>query len=195
MEDGRRKGNKRLISDIGKLIRRTSEGRYYHKILVVHAALTGISVRKTSKFFGDAPRTIEKWIQTARESGLEGLRDRKRSGRPSRIPPEIMEELNEELCRPPLQLGYTEKSWNGPLLRIHLRQKYGVKLGLRQCERKLQRLRSSPERKKQSEPSQIAIMDHLRGDKDKDGIRLTQEPKRHGKVDLFPISDDNGWDF
>ena len=60
------------------------------------------------------------------EGGLDGLQDRPRSGRPSRVTPAYRRELREALKRGPPAYGYLFTVWSLPRLNTHLKAKTGL---------------------------------------------------------------------
>jgi transposase len=69
------------------------------------------------------------------DSGFSGLREGPREGRPRRLDDRTWEKVERDLRVHPRDLGYNHNLWDGRLLAHHLRQKYQVSLGTRQCQR------------------------------------------------------------
>ena len=124
-----------FISAIKDEISRRPEGRYFHRLHVVLHVLQGTSTYKASSLYGDSPRTIQYWIQRLISRGLAGLWDKERPGRPSQLSQSDHKKLRKEIRRSPRELGYEQNIWDGPLLSYHLKRRYSVKLGIRQCQR------------------------------------------------------------
>lgn len=116
-------------------ISRSAEARYDHRLHGVLMVSKGISCYEVGDILGHSPRTIEYWVKRFEAKGFAGLQEKPRSGRPSRIDDEIMERVGKDLRQCPRELGYTQNSWDGILLSHHLAQAYGVKIGVRQCQR------------------------------------------------------------
>jgi transposase len=72
------------------------------------------------------------------------LREGPRPGRPRRLAAPAWTKAAQDLQASPRALGYESEAWDGGLLAQHFRQVYGVQLGLRQCQRILQRLGMRP---------------------------------------------------
>jgi transposase len=114
---------------------RSEESRYNHRLHVVLLISEGFSCHEVSKMLGDSPRIIEYWINDFNEKGFAGLREQKRSGRPSVVDKTIIDDLNSDLRHNPTFFGYAQNLWDGKMLSFHLENKYGIKLGVRQCQR------------------------------------------------------------
>jgi transposase len=113
----------------------TPQGRYYHRLHVVLLVLRGYSCYEAARVYGDSPRSVQYWMHRLTSHGLAGLKEGDRPGRPSRLSQSEKDRLREELKASPRTLGYDQNLWDGKLLSHHLDMRYGVDLGVRQCQR------------------------------------------------------------
>ena len=109
-----------------------------HGILLV---AKGRNCYEVAEILGHSPTTIESWVHLFNDRGFEGLHDETRSGRPSRIPESMVEEIDKDLRRNPEELGYPQNLWDGKLLSHHLNTKYSLSIGVRQAQRFFHKLR------------------------------------------------------
>jgi transposase len=116
-------------------IARSEDSRYDHRLHGVLLVCQGLSCPEVSKILGDSPRIIEYWVKDFNEKGFEGLREEKRSGRPSVINGIVLSNIDSDLRQKPTSFGYTQNLWDGKMLSHHLKEKYDIKLGVRQCQR------------------------------------------------------------
>lgn len=116
-------------------ISRTQQGRYFHRLHVVLYVLKGASSYEAAHFYGHSPRTIQYWVRRLLTTGLAGLWDGEHTGRPSRLSQSDQKKLRNAIRRSPRELGYDQNLWDGPLLSHHIKEHYGVTLGVRQCQR------------------------------------------------------------
>ena len=114
---------------------RSDESRYDHRLHGVLLVCQGSSCYEVAEWFGEHPSTIERWVHRFEERGFSGLREGPREGRPCRLAERDWEKLERELRRHPRDLGYGQNLWDGKLLSHHLRQRYAIALGVRQCQR------------------------------------------------------------
>jgi transposase len=121
-------------------ISRSEDSRYDHRLHGLLLVCQGLSCPDVSKILGDSPRIIEYWVNDFNEKGFEGLREEKRSGRPSVIDGIILNNIDSDLRQNPNSFGYAQNLWDGKMLSHHLKEKYGIKLGVRQCQRLFNRL-------------------------------------------------------
>ncbi len=115
-------------------IRRSEESRYDHRLHGVLLIAQGMSCPEVSRLLGDSPRTVEYWVRRFEERGLSGLVEGERSGRPRRLNDKQLEEINSVLRQPPESLGIPRGFWDGKGLVAFIKKRYGVTLGVRQCQ-------------------------------------------------------------
>jgi transposase len=135
-----------FVSAIKDEISRTPQGRYFHRLHVILHVLQGASTYEAAQIYGDSPRSVQYWIQRLLASGLPGLWDGDRPGRPAQICPYHKDKVRKEIRRSPRNFGYDQNLWDGPLLSHHLKKKYNITLGVRQCQRLFHQLGFSLQR-------------------------------------------------
>jgi len=131
-----------LNSAVRNEVRLTNSNRFLHRLHCVKLVKNGCKVPQVSEWFGEHTRTIQRWVKSADNDGVEGLRDNKRIGRPTSILDSQKIFLRQDVNKLPNEIGYKEKKWSGKLLKFHLENYYHVELGLRQCQRLLSDLRT-----------------------------------------------------
>ena len=115
-------------------IRRSEESRYDHRLHGVLLVAQGMSCPEVGRLLGDAPRTVEYWVRRFEDKGLAGLVEGERSGRPRRLTDKQLEEINLVLRQPPESVGITRGLWDGKGMAAFIKKRYGVDLGVRQCQ-------------------------------------------------------------
>jgi len=116
-------------------IQRSDESRYDHRLHGLLLVTGGQSCRQVAHLFGENPRTVQRWVKTFEARGFDGLRDGERPGRPRTLSVEQWEAVEKDLRARPDAFGLAGHLWDGRLLSEHLRRHYGVRLGVRQCQR------------------------------------------------------------
>jgi transposase len=116
-------------------ISRSEDSRYDHRLHGLLLVCQGFSCPEVSDILGDSPRIIEYWVNDFNDNGFAGLREGKRTGRPSSIDGAILSNIDSDLRQNPYYFGYTQNLWDGKMLSHHLKEKYDIKLGVRQCQR------------------------------------------------------------
>ena len=121
-------------------IRRSPESRYDHRLHGVLLVAQGMRCPEVARLLGDAPRTVEYWVHRFEEEGLAGLVEGERSGRPARLSEEQLVQIGLALRQPPSAKGLAGSLWDGKALSSYLEQRWGVSLGVRQCQRLFRQL-------------------------------------------------------
>ena len=119
-------------------IRRNDEARYDHRLHALLLVAQGMSCRQTAQLLGDAPRTIAYWVNRFEQEGFAGLVDLERPGRPCRLNNEQLAELEFVLRGEPRACGL-QGLWDGKTLSAFVEQRWGILLGVRQCQRLFRR--------------------------------------------------------
>ena len=128
---------RKLITDAASM---SEAQRFLHRLHCVLLVSVGRSCYEVAAWFGEDPRTIERWVHAHEQDRVSGLQDHHGGGRPARLSLEQARILAQEVGRSPLGYGYDEAKWNGRLLERHLETRYGVHLSVRQCQRILRTL-------------------------------------------------------
>lgn len=112
-------------------IQSSRESRFYHRLHGVLLTQRLRSCARAAALLGEAPRTVEYWVQRFKTRGVEGLADRDRPGRPRKLSTEELELVKCETSR---------SGWNGRELQEFVRLRFGKSFSLRQAQRLLHRL-------------------------------------------------------
>jgi transposase len=121
-------------------IARTEESRYDHRLHGLLLVTAGQSCREVAELFGENATTVQRWVRRFEQGGLEGLRDGERPGRPRTLDAAQWRKLQTDLRKTPRDFGLAATLWDGPLLSEHLHRRFGVELGVRQCQRLFRRM-------------------------------------------------------
>ena len=141
-------------------IDRSEESRYDHRLHGLLLVASGRSCTEVGQLFGEEATTVQRWVHRFAQSGFAGLREGERPGRPRSLDERQWKRLARNLRRDPRSLGYAQNLWDGKLLAEHLKRRYGVSLGVRQCQRIFNQLgfrrRKPRPQLAQSEPEAVA---------------------------------------
>ena len=121
-------------------IRRSEDARYDHRLHGVLLVGQGLGCLETAQLLGQDPVSVQRWVHRFNRSGFAGLHEGERPGRPTCLSARQWEELERDLRRAPREWGYAQNLWDGKLLAHHLALRFGVRLGVRQCQRIFGRL-------------------------------------------------------
>jgi len=132
--------NAQLIREVIQAALKTScEPHFLHRLHCMLLIAEGQSCYEVARWFGEHPRTIERWVHALDLNGIEGLREHHAGGRPATLAGEQAQRFALDLQKPPNVSGYSKREWSGKLLAQHLAVNYGIKLSVRQCQRMLRR--------------------------------------------------------
>jgi transposase len=148
-------------------IARSDESRYDHRLHGLLLLSSGQSCQQIANLFGEDRRTVQRWVKRFEQEGLEGMRDSQRSGRPACLDAKQWTALGRDLRRSASDFGHPGHLWDGKLLSIHLKERYQITLGVRQCQRIFTqmgfRLRKPRPQVAQSDPTLVAAFKKTAG--------------------------------
>jgi transposase len=121
-------------------IRRSQNARYDHRLHAILLVAQGFSARQVAQMMGDSPRTVAYWVNNFLEEGLAGLTELERPGRPPRLSEEQVDEIEDALRMSPSACGLAGNLWDGKTLSAFIMQRWGIRLGVRQCQRLFRQL-------------------------------------------------------
>ena len=143
-------------------IGRSEESRYDHRLHGLLLVTAGQSCREVADLFGEDGTTVQRWVRRFEEGGLDALREGERAGRPRTLDSKQWRSLQGDLRKTPRDFGLPATLWDGPVLSEHLRRRYAVDLGVRQCQRLFRqmefRLRKPRPQVAQSDPLKVAAV-------------------------------------
>ena len=131
-----------LLSECKKLTSiKFRNSRFLLRMYCVLLVAQNCSCYQIAKWFGENPRTIERWVHKYHKFGIEGLRIEQKTGRPGKVGTRHIEQLIRDIADNPSIFGYEKQFWNGKLLKRHLEYHYRIELSERQCQRLLHTLK------------------------------------------------------
>jgi transposase len=116
-------------------VKTSCEQHFLHRLHCVLLVAESRSCYEVARWFGENPRTIQRWVHAFREDGMEGLRAHHAGGRCAKLTDKQMQHLMADLQKLPRVFGYREPEWKGRLLAQHVERNYGITLSVRQCQR------------------------------------------------------------
>ena len=105
---------------------RTTQARLRDRARICWLSSQGQSVAAIKTALGVADGTVRLWISRFNAEGLDGLRDRRRGGRPATYTPEQVGELVATSLTDPQALGLPFSSWTLDRLAAYLNEECGI---------------------------------------------------------------------
>ncbi|HEC15763.1 MAG TPA: transposase [Sedimenticola sp.] len=118
-------------------IRCSPELQQLHRLHCVLLVGEGFSCKDVAYWFGNSPRTLERWVHRFRKSGINGLTGEQRAGRPTILKRNQLRILQEDIDKGPDAFNYDQGQWDGKLLAAHIQTRFGLTLSVRHCQRLL----------------------------------------------------------
>ncbi len=97
------------------------------RLYAVYQVSLGQSSRKLESLYNTSFKQITNWVHRFEALGLDGLKDKPKSGRKPRLTEEQLKELSTVLQNNrPDEFGYNTATWNGPILKEYIEKHYNV---------------------------------------------------------------------
>ena len=128
------------ILEIQQELSKSPAARYYHRLHLVLLVVNGMPAREVAALYNESSSTLNHWTKKVLEEGSSALQDEVRSGRPSRLNEEQLQQLCKLLEQSPEDFGYDQVSWDGLVLSQYIQDHYAITLQVRQCQRLMRQL-------------------------------------------------------
>ena len=123
-----------LLLEQGKAIMSsTDESRYLFRVFAVNMVLSGTPASQVGASAGFTKAAVTGWVKTVDEHGFDALRPQRRTGRPSKLSDDQLKEIDAVIQADPRD--HDLKVWDGPSLSTYIKSRYGIDIGVRQCQR------------------------------------------------------------
>lgn len=97
--------------------------------------LSGWKSSQVAQLFGLTRWAVVKWIYKANQEGTESVKDRPRSGRPSKVDEGLRKELEGVLSRSPREFGIPRVRWDGIVVREYVKRFHRTTIHVRHAQR------------------------------------------------------------
>jgi transposase len=98
---------------------------------------------EVAALYGISRKTVTRWVNKINgdEKGdITALLDVPKPGRNTRMSKKLLASIDKVLMKPPGKAGIQEEKWTGAILSDYLKNKYGIELKIRMCQRWIRRL-------------------------------------------------------
>lgn len=137
------KNPKRIKELIYQYLNSSKEAKFIHRL---HGLLLIIdneenNCENVAGLFNNSPRTVSNWVHKInKENNIDVLKDKKKSGRKSKLNKEQEDFIKECLVKHPGEFGLNANIWSGKVLSHFMKKQFGIELKVRQCQRLFHKL-------------------------------------------------------
>jgi len=96
------------------------------RLYAVYQIAQGKDAKDLQDLYSTCHKSICNWVHRYNAEGIEGLKDRPRSGRPSFLSDSQKAELERVIQTSPLAYGYNTATWTGALVIDFIKNRFGV---------------------------------------------------------------------
>jgi transposase len=123
--------------------------RFENRKVIVEAIQCGERIDVVARMFKVSKRSIFFWLALYRQGGWDALREGKRTGRPTKVSPEVIEWLFAAICEnDPTQFKFEFFLWSLSVVRSLLLKQWNVTLSISGVSRLLAHMGLTPQRPK-----------------------------------------------
>lgn len=116
------------ISDLESLLNSNSDYIVGMRLMALIQIKRGMSSRQLEGLYYKSHSRYCIWVKRFNKFGLEGLRNKPKSGRKSKLSIEQKEKIKSILLEnKPEKYGYNSGFWNGPLMIDFIEKQFGIK--------------------------------------------------------------------
>ena len=112
---------------LDQAFRQETDPKYKDRIQIVRLANRGRLHKDIAADLATTPRSVQRWLHSYLDQGLDGLRPRKAKGRQPRIPAALADEIKRWIIEGPAQQGLDRANWTPEELADHLFKTTGIK--------------------------------------------------------------------
>jgi transposase len=131
------------LATLETVLKQTQETRVFRRAQAIREVVAGHHVSTVSATFHFTNSALRKWVQRFANSGVAGLVDRPRPGRPRKVTCALEQHLNRLVDQDPLQHGSRSSQWSCRELATVLAQHTGVQLGRESIRLVLKKMRAA----------------------------------------------------
>lgn len=113
--------------DIKQLLRKDEKYMIGVRLHAVYQIANGSVSRDLENMYNVSFKSVCNWVHEFNKNGIEGLKDKPKSGRKPQLAQEEFEAIKSVLLNEkPSDYNYNTATWTGPILIDYISKKYGV---------------------------------------------------------------------
>src|SRR5438093_10916837 len=115
-----------LPMNVDTQISLTREEMERRRLEAAQDLLNGLSQSKVARKFSVSRTTASRWCRALSNSGVDSLKRRKATGRPSRLTPEQLARVTEIYREKPMKYGFPDDQWTTARMATVIESQFGV---------------------------------------------------------------------
>jgi transposase len=114
------------VSTIKSQLRKDEKFSQGVRLYAIYQIRLGRMAEELEGLYNVSHKSICNWVHSYNRYGINGLKDKPRSGRPSRLDEEQQKKLKEAIMDKPEKFGYASGVWSGPIVIDYIENTFGV---------------------------------------------------------------------
>lgn len=99
------------------------------RIAVLQGVIDNVPIDQLSHRHKISRQGIYDLVARVNEKGITGVEETRRPGRPSGLTDDLAKDLKKQLVQAPINQGYRQSRWDGPLVRTYLKERHDINIG------------------------------------------------------------------
>jgi putative transposase len=112
------------LRDLENFYRKEKQSKIKERALIIISSLEGKTTREAGMSARMSHISASKWIKRFNKEGFDGLRDKPKTGRPSKAAHGSFDSIKDDLDKSPEEFGYNQQCWSTKLLKKHIKEHY-----------------------------------------------------------------------
>jgi transposase len=114
------------LSTIKSQLRKDEKFSQGVRLYAVYQIKLGRKIEELEGLYNVSHKSICNWVHSYNRYGLDGLKDKPRSGRPSRLDESQRSTLRAAIMDKPEKFGYSSGVWNGSIVLDYIQKAFGI---------------------------------------------------------------------
>lgn len=119
------------VARLRKMHKKEENPKVQRRLLACIHRKDGKTMAEIADAINEPPSTVADWMKRIKEAGLDGLYDIKNKGAECKLDKRQLRSLVKDLDGSPADAGLGAGSWTMPLVRTHIKKKFGVEYHVR----------------------------------------------------------------
>jgi transposase len=114
------------LSTIKSQLRKDEKFSQGVRLYAVYQIKLGRTAEELETVYNVSHKSVCNWVHSYNQFGIDGLKEKPRSGRPCRLDDTQMLKLKEVIMDKPENAGYSSGVWSGPIVMDYIQNAFGV---------------------------------------------------------------------